>query len=226
MSLAQGITLKPIKGSELIAAASQQKQAVLTTGKYLPPALRKAAEAAAAAAAAEAAKFYDVSDVKHFPTLGSVPVAKESKVQEPVFKKLIERRVQQDREEEMLGKRAKNTDIYTMSREQLEEIGFEVLRLPKLADPVKRLAFAENLVKHRQELDERYAKFQEGVHSIVEYDEFAFSTPLVPEEVVAEYSPTIAVKPVWNLPKARPALIESEDEEDIQYVEYNAPYDE
>jgi hypothetical protein len=191
-----------MKGSELIAAAKAAAAAATPkTNKYVPPALRKA----------EAAKPkpLDLTDRSLFPTLGLAPVvATDAEPKTPVFKQIIERRIQEDKEEEMRGKRAKNLDTQTMTRAQLEEAGFEVLRLPNLKDPVKRLAFTEQLALHRLELEQRQLKVEEGMYVYGQHEGFRFSSPLVPHDVVEEWAPVALQKPVWA--PSRPELSDDE----------------
>ena len=195
-----------MKGSELM----RQAQAAITgqawkTGGYVPPSKRGAAE--------KLQVTIDSSDMSLFPSLGGgdTKAAAQPQTQTVNFKAMMDARIEEDRQEEIRGKQKRTADIFKMTQDQLEWIGFDVLPVPNRNNPDEIAAALSTFHAGQIELEKRSIA-AEGFHPAGYDDGFEMDTHLIP----SRRSPISEIEPRTNVVTPMQVALRAEEEEEAE----------
>jgi hypothetical protein len=209
-----------MKGSELMRQAQAQAEADAVTGHawksggYVPPSKRGTMEKTQMQQMP-----IDTSDMSLFPSLGGgdTKAAAQPQTQAVNFKAMMEARIEEDRQEEIRGKQKRTADIFKMTQDQLEWIGFDVLPVPDRNNPDEIAEALEAFHAGQIELEKRSIA-AEGFHPAGYDDGFEMDTHLIPSRRYPCACPTRGrsnvVTPMPASASAASASSEGEEEQE------------
>ena len=192
-----------------------------TGGGYVPPSKRGAMEKTQMQQIP-----IDTSDMSLFPSLGGgdTKAAAQPQTQAVNFKAMMEARIEEDRQEEIRGKQKRTADIFKMTQDQLEWIGFDVLPVPDRNNPDEIAEALEAFHAGQIELEKRSIA-AEGFHPAGYDDGFEMDTHLIPSR---RCSSAVAVTSRSNVvtPMPASASASSEAEAESEGEEEQEPWSE